>query len=139
MSPEVVDASVVVKWLLPEEGWRKARELTDGTRDIHVPEFALLEVDNVLCTYLRRGDLTMAEVLDARAKLPQTPLRLHPLLDLRDEAFAIASQTGRSCHDCLYVALAMALAGRVVTADRRVFNALRETPFGAYVAWIEDV
>jgi predicted nucleic acid-binding protein len=125
--------------VLREEHSDLAARLANSAHDLHAPDFALLEVDNVLCTYVRRGELTQVEADEARAKLARTPLRRHALLPLRDEAFDIASQTGRTCYDCLYLALAVALGGRTVTADRRFHNAIKATSFAQFVVWIGDV
>jgi predicted nucleic acid-binding protein len=40
------------------------------------------------------------------------------------EAMAIALRRGCSVYDCLYLALADRIDGRLVTADRRLVNAL---------------
>ncbi len=42
-------------------------------------------------------------------------------------------------YDCLYVALAQALGGRMVTADRRFFDRISGTPYADLVLWVEDV
>jgi predicted nucleic acid-binding protein len=38
----------------------------------------------------------------------------------------------------MYLALAEALSTRVVTADRRLYNALQNGPFAMLVLWVED-
>jgi predicted nucleic acid-binding protein len=47
----VVDASVVVKWFIPEQGHANARELLLAARDrrvdLHAPDLLLAEVANV--------------------------------------------------------------------------------------------
>jgi predicted nucleic acid-binding protein len=42
-------------------------------------------------------------------------------------------------YDSLYVALAMLLGAPMVTADRRLYDALAAGPFAKYVAWVEDL
>ncbi len=53
-------------------------------------------------------------------------------------ALQIALKTGRSAYGSMYLALAEALSTRVVTADRRLYNALQNGPFAGLVLWVED-
>jgi predicted nucleic acid-binding protein len=48
-------------------------------------------------------------------------------------------QTGQSMYDCLYVALAALLKDRMVTADRRLYDALKDGPLRKHVAWVGEV
>jgi predicted nucleic acid-binding protein len=54
-------------------------------------------------------------------------------------AYALALQTQRSLYDCLYLALAEAIDGRVVTADRKFYTALAGGEQGRRVLWVEDL
>jgi predicted nucleic acid-binding protein len=45
----------------------------------------------------------------------------------------------RSLYDCLYLTLALRLRMRLVTADRRLLDALIGTVFASHVLWVEDV
>ena len=139
MSVYIVDASVAAKWFLKEahrdDAWRL---FAPGSR-LHAPDFVLLELDNMLCKRLRRGDLDEADAREARTLLRRLPLRFAPFASLQDEAFDIAVQTRRSPYDCLYLALAVRLGGPMVTADRRFFDAIAPGPFAQHVLWVEDV
>jgi predicted nucleic acid-binding protein len=53
-------------------------------------------------------------------------------------ALQIALETGRSAYDSMYLALAEALSTRVVTADRRLYDALQNGPFARLVLWVRD-
>ncbi|MCX6677457.1 MAG: type II toxin-antitoxin system VapC family toxin [Methanothrix sp.] len=48
-------------------------------------------------------------------------------------------ETKRSVYDCLYLALAEALDGRMVTADGKFFQALGSSPLGDRMLWVEDL
>jgi predicted nucleic acid-binding protein len=54
----VVDASVAVKWFLPEIHWEAAWRLRDSQIALQVPAFFELEFGNVLCKKVRRGELS---------------------------------------------------------------------------------
>jgi predicted nucleic acid-binding protein len=58
----VIDASVAIKWLLPEEGRDLAlglqNEYQEGAIDLIAPELIVSEIGNVLWRRMRRGELT---------------------------------------------------------------------------------
>jgi len=58
-----------------------------------------------------------------------------PLLEAEIE---IATSTGRTVYDSLYVALAVQLQGRVVTADETLYNSLKNGPLAPHILWIQD-
>ena len=139
MSVLVVDASVAAKWYLHEPDTEHARRVLASGSDLHAPDFFLLEVDNILCKNIRRGNLTVQNGDDIRRALLRNPIEYHPTAQLRDHAYALANQTRRSVYDCLYLALAVMLGGQMVTADRRLHESLSPRPLGEHVLWVADV
>jgi predicted nucleic acid-binding protein len=55
---------------------------------------------------------------------------------LSEEATEVALASGRSVYDSVYVALAVALQCRLVTADERLANALAGGLLAAHVVWL---
>ena len=53
-------------------------------------------------------------------------------------AFDIAEQYHRTIYDSLYLALAVQLGGRMVTADQRLYNSLTATAMGKHIVWVAD-
>lgn len=139
MSIYVVDASVAAKWFTEEEHAEEALRLLVGENPLHAPDFFMLEMDSVVCKWVRRGIISEDDGQVVRATLRQLPIHKHPFALLQDSAFAIASQTGQSVYDCLYVALATLLKGRMVTADRRLYDTLKNSPLGKHLLWVGDV
>ena len=139
MSLYVVDASVAAKWFLIEVHHQEARRIVDGRNELHAPDLFLVEMDNVLCKRLRRGEITAAAAGRIRGGLRRSSVRLRPFGPLLDSAYAIAAETGRGIYDCLYVALAALVGGPMVTADRRLYDALAGGPYARHVLWIEEV
>ena len=45
-------------------------------------------------------------------------------------------RTGRTVYDCLYLALAVQTKTAMVSADRRLVNALASGPLKEHVAWL---
>jgi predicted nucleic acid-binding protein len=139
MSPFVVDASVGVKWFIPEVYDADARRLQNPAYQLHTPTLFDVEVGNILWKKSRRGELTRPNADFILGQLPLLPLTRHPEAPLLTVAFDLADRTQRTVYDCLYLALAVQLGGRMATADLRLCNALAGTPWAAFICWIEQV
>ena len=135
----VLDASVVAKWFAQEPFADRASLLLDDRHQLHAPDFLLVEMDSVFANWVRRGALTRSAASEARATLRRCPLQFHDAAALLDPAFAIALHAGASVYDSLYVALAAFLKARLVTADRKLLDALAPTPLSKHLLWIEAV
>lgn len=138
MSVLVVDASVAAKWFFNEVHSADALQYLTADNQLHAPDFILLELDNLVCKRFRRSEITESEARDLREAFRTLPFELHPILNIADGGFELAIQTGRSLYDCLYVALAIAIDATVVTADRRLFDALEGRDLGPYVTWVAN-
>ena len=136
MSVYVVDASVAAKWFFNEVHSEDALRFLTPVNQLHAPDFALLELDNLVCKRIRRSEITESEGRDLRGAFRMLPIELYPFASLADGGFELAVQTSRSLYDCLYLALAIAIEATVVTADRRLFNALEGSALALYVTWV---
>lgn len=134
----IVDASVAAKWLVEEDYSSAALSILDKNVQLHAPDFLLLEMDSIITKWIRRGAVNLREGNDLRGALRQYPVHIHSFASFLDPAFEIASQMGQSIYDCLYVALADILNGKMVTADRRLYDALKNSPFKKSIVWIEN-
>jgi hypothetical protein len=47
--------------------------------------------------------------------------------------------TQRSVYDCLYLALAEAVDGMMITADHKFYSSLTGGTYGRRVLWVEDL
>jgi predicted nucleic acid-binding protein len=127
----VVDASVAVKWYLPESGEPladRAVVLLDqfNRKEIQfvVPDLFHVEIASAIWKAVRvdrvsRSFADRALVLLTRHEFPTVPS-----LKLLDGAFQIAANYGRTVYDSLYVALAIQTKSQLITADERLANAL---------------
>jgi predicted nucleic acid-binding protein len=134
----VVDASVAVKWLVPEVHSGAARALLRAGSVLLAPDLIRAEVGNVLWKRWRRGELDAAEVDAALADFRGFPLEVHSAEPLLESAWAIARATGLTVYDSLYAALAVAQPAPLVTADRCLFEALRGGALAAACVWVEN-
>ncbi len=136
----VVDASVAAKWFfIGEEHSEVALNLLGNPFELHAPEFFFLEVDSILSKRTRRRELSESEAFEIHDEVRSIPIQFYPTLALQERAFEMALETGRSIYDCVYLALAELLEGRMVTADRKFFQALDGGHLSSLVLWIEDL
>jgi len=139
MSVYVVDASVALKWYVPEIHSEDALRVLEPGNQLHVPDLLHAEAGNILWKKSRRGELSTGEARRIARALLVAPLAAHASATLLEGALDIATLTDRTVYDAMYVALAVALGGPLVTADRRLANALEGTAFGRHVVWVEDL
>ena len=139
MSLYIVDASVAAKWLFPEEHSIAAERLLDPSHDLHAPGLLPIEVDSVILKRLRRGAITHAEAGRIRSVFEEKTVHLVPLEPLRHAAYGIAANTGVSLYDSLYLALAVLMDSRMVTADGRFMRAISSSRFAFRLLWVEDI
>lgn len=116
----VVDASVVVKLVLPEPDSSEAEALFQRGVDLHAPDLLLLEVASALWKAVRRAQTTEADSLAALRFIAQTRPLLMPVVQLASRALGLANETGCSVYDASYLALAEQLQITLVTADERL-------------------
>jgi predicted nucleic acid-binding protein len=124
----VVDASVVVKWYVPEAGSTEASELLrDRSRKL-APDLLVAEFGNVLWKKVRRGELQIAEAAEiAGAFVSACPLTLVPASPYLGPALEIATRWQRTVYDALYLAIALAEDCALITADARFVEGLKTT------------
>src|SRR4051794_29802624 len=123
MSTAIIDASVVLKWVLDEEDSDIAASLADW--ELAAPDLLMAECANVLWTKVRKKELTPEEVIERVQLLQSAPVELVPLETLVKEATRIALQLSHPVYDCIYLALAAHRDLPLVTADRGLVDAVR--------------
>lgn len=135
----MIDASVAAKWFLDEVFCDESREVLRRGYSLHAPDFLLLEIDSVFLKRTRRGDITPKDADAARLMLRQIPITCHAFSEFIDRAYEIACLTGQSIYDSLYLTLALLLDSQMITADRRLYDGLRNGPFKKHLVWVGDV
>ena len=139
MMRQVVDACVAIKWFVEEPHADAARCLLADTYALYAPDLIWPECGNILWKKVQRGELTAQEARLIREGLEQQPLHIAPSRLLLEPALEIALDTGRTVYDSCYVALAMLIETQMVTADQRLFNALRDTDYAPYLRWVAEL
>ena len=125
----VVDASVALKWVLPEARSDKARELRDDfdgqIHELQAPDVFPIEVAHALTRAERRKIIPAGNVKAFLADLLRSLPRLHASLALLSRAVDLSSELQKGVYDCLYVALAEREDCEFVTEDLRLIAATR--------------
>lgn len=124
--PVVPDASVVLKWVLPEADSDLALSLREHT--LLAPDLLLVECGNALWAQVRRGFLAEAEALAGLDLLAAAPVLAIPSRELLPLALRLALDLGHPVYDCLYLSLALSQDATVVTADRKFHDLAQANP-----------
>lgn len=131
-----VDASVVVKWFVPEALSEEARLLLSHRLNLHAPDLVMVEFANTIWKKVRRGELADHQpYIDELPRLSEV-ITLYPSYDLLAPTAQIAQKLDHPVYDCLYLACAEATGSILVTADRKFANKIAETYPGVNVRHI---
>jgi predicted nucleic acid-binding protein len=119
----VVDASVAVKWFVPEPDEAAARAVLDDPRTLLAPTLARIEVAAALVKKAQRKEIPPEECANA-LNLWRRTLAADRLVLVTDEmdldaGSSLALQLAHPLPDCLYLALSIRLGVPLVTADQR--------------------
>jgi predicted nucleic acid-binding protein len=117
----VVDASVAVKWLVPEDGSEEADRLLSASHKLFAPDLIRVEVAAALTRRFRNGKAPEQEVREDCDNWPRLLtegiVTLTPAEQDYPAAVALALELKHPFQDCLYLALALRLRAPLVTAD----------------------
>lgn len=135
----VIDASVVIASLLPDEPYGDTalrilrRFLSDGLELFTLP-LLRYELTNSLWKAIGRGRV---ELDDAVAALKEfEAFNLPEREPSSKEVLKLAHAYNRSAYDAAYLALAQTEQAPLVTADKRLYNAIKDRY--RWLLWIED-
>ncbi len=129
MTEIVVDSGITVKWFVSEPDSIQARliydEYENGNIELLAPDLLYIEFGNIIWKkqVLQGFDKTDAEF--AIEQFKKLTFTLTPTSFLFDDAFKIAVKHQRTFYDSLYLALSERENCRFVTADERLYNAVK--------------
>lgn len=139
--PLVVDANVVVKWLVPEEGSKEALALR-GKHVFAAPDLLFAEIANIIRKKVNRGQISADEASEALAALRTLPMELLPSRDLFEDACSLSLQLDHPAYDCFYLVAAARLGTVLVSTDDRLLRklaALHSPEWSAVVVGLMDM
>jgi len=139
----VIDASVLIKFYVPEVLSDKASYLLDTVKE---GEFSLLapglifsEAGNILWKKYRLKELTRSEVDEITDAIILLPVWAESSKSLLPLAVGIAMTYGITVNDAMYVTLARIRETRMITADRKLFEKMAGTDMNKYVSWLGNL
>jgi predicted nucleic acid-binding protein len=121
----VVDASVAVKWVLPEADSDRAVAVRAIDDDLIAPSLACAEIGSAIWRAGLRGDLSAAEAHEYLKVAIAHYQRIVLLEELTDAAIAFALRLKHPIYDCFYLALAERERCALITADARLIGAAK--------------
>lgn len=124
----VLDSSVALKWVLPEDDSDKALALRDGRHHLIAPDIFHVETLHALTKAERQGRISTGDGWPLwQSIMAYCPIS-HPYHSLLGRAYQIASSARSGIYDCLYVALAEEEDCELVTADERLARKFSSHP-----------
>jgi predicted nucleic acid-binding protein len=118
----VIDASIAVKWVIPEVLSEQADRIRDSDDDVLAPDLLLVEVANALWRKTVAREITPREADTALGLVRRSGIDLHPTEALLPRAMDLARRLSHPVYDCVYLALAERERARFVTADQRLLR-----------------
>jgi predicted nucleic acid-binding protein len=129
----IVDASIVVKWAIQEDGHAEAIALIDSDHDIVVPEFLHVEVGNALWKKVRRKEIAREQALAAAEAIGFAFNSFVHTPDYIERALELSFELDHPIYDCVYLAAALERDLKLVTADGRFMAAVARGPYESWV------
>src|SRR5258708_18585695 len=131
MSAFVVDASVVIKWFVPEVHTAAAHRLLGLSHEYLAPDLLFAETANTVWKKIKRGELSAERGQQLVEDIGRVAVEAFPCRVLAEDAHALANVTGRTVYDAMYLALAIRLKTTMITADERLVAAISACPMAA--------
>lgn len=128
MSVFVVDASLVVKWFVPEVHSEAARRWLASSHAYVAPDLLFPEAGNAVWKKVRRSELNADEAHRLVADLSRVAVESVAMRALLSDAVALATSAQITVYDAMYLTLAVRLDTEVVTGDDRLARKVSEHP-----------
>jgi len=125
----VLDASVALKWYVPEDDADLADDILRSGEELIAPQIIVAEVANTSWRLARRGQLDPKQHYRIAASIARPFAMLAPLTALLPRAAAIALELDHPIYDCFYLALSEARTAPLITDDRKLLAKLQATTF----------
>ena len=127
----IIDASVLIKFFVPEVLSSKAEQLLarvgDGSARLFAPDLIYAEAGNTLWKKYRLKELTQSEIGKITDLMISIPLKVEASKALFPLAIDIAIAYGVTVYDALYLSMAKVYETQMVTADKKLFDLTAKT------------
>jgi predicted nucleic acid-binding protein len=135
----VVDASVAIKWFLPEIHSQEASLVLKSNRELLAPDLIWAEFGSTLRKKVRHKEVTAHEAQGILKDFMRFPLQTFSSKLLLNSAWQLSYESGATIYDSLYLALANNRDCSVVTADKKFYDSITNGTVALKMIWVEDV
>ena len=141
MNKAVVDASVAIKWVVPEPYSGEAESLLAEGAALLAPGHWAAEVTTALWAKSAvHGALTRQQATERMAWIASLAIEVVPVDRLILAATSLAFDLRATAYDTLYLALAEQRGTPLVTADRKLYDKVRASSrFDGLIVWVADL
>lgn len=122
---KVIDASALLDLLLQQSGSAATVEAIADERRVHAPHLAETELLHALRRWVRREEISESRASEVLDDLVEMPIVFHAHAPLRTRVWSLRHRL--SAYDATYLALAELLEASLLTADRGLAQAARES------------
>jgi len=136
MSRYTLDASVAIKWLIPEESSPQAVRLLARTNSFLAPDLIYGEVGNVLWKRARRGEITSQYAISAFNTFNRLDIEAVASAKMTPLALGLALSIGCAVYDAYYLVIAMERECPLVTADKALHGLTSKAGLGQFIVLI---
>lgn len=130
----VADASVVIKWFVPEADSEQAARLLASNAEFHAPDLLRHDIAHLLWRRALRGEVTPDQSRLIRGELERIIAHFHDSRDLIAAAYAEALERQHPLHDLVYFELARQLRAPLISAKHGFLSVM---PWASVIA-LED-
>jgi predicted nucleic acid-binding protein len=139
----VVDANVLIKVYIPEKLSDRAglllSRIEKGEVSLVAPDLIYSEIGNTLWRKHILKELTASDVKEIMDEVVLFPLKVEPSRSLVQLAIDLGILCNIPVYDAMYLALAMVLETRLITADKKLVDVIRRTLFREYITWLGEI
>ena len=136
----VIDASVLIKFYVPEILFDRAEQLLlrveKGDVMLLAPDLIYSESGNTLWKKRRIKELTRSEIDEITDAIISLPLMIEASKPLLPLAMDISLAYGITVYDAMYVSLARVYETTMMTADRKLLDSLSKTDLKGSIIWL---
>jgi predicted nucleic acid-binding protein len=138
----IIDASVLVKFFVPEVLSSKAEQLLalataeDGSVRLFAPDLIYAEAGNTLWKKHRLKELSRSEIDKITDLIISIPLKVELSKALFPLAIDIAIAYQVTVYDALYLSMAKVYETQMLTADKKLFDLTSKTNLKKSVMWL---
>jgi predicted nucleic acid-binding protein len=124
----VIDSSIALQWVLPEPGYETALRYVE-IEGVTSPDVLLVETANVLAKKVRAANITAEQAITSLAVVKDAVQLVHsePLVS---RALELSIALSHPVYDCVFLACAEQVGGKLATRDARFVKRVVERGMG---------